>query len=136
MGVDKQTNFILFKANQGEKVTDKTAYQFVPAKLADIDPRLGQTIIALGGDETNAVAVGRVISLEMKESGVGTSTIKYLSSINTDVSTKELVDGSPAFNLSGDVIGFKLSADSSKVFVPVSILKKEQTLLTEASKAQ
>lgn len=136
MGVDKQTNFILFKANQGEKVTDKTAYQFSPAKLSDVDPRLGQTIIALGGDETNAVAVGRVISLDMKESGVGTSTIKYLSGINTDISTKELVDGSPAFNLSGDVIGFKLSADSSKVFVPVSILKKEQTLLTEASKAQ
>lgn len=135
MGVDKQTNFILFKANQGEKVNDKTSYPFSPAKFADADPKLGQTLIALGGDETNAVAVGRILSLEMKESGVGTSTIKYLSGITTDVSTKDLVDGSPAFNLSGDVVGFKLSSDSSKVFVPVSILKKEQTVLTEASKS-
>ncbi|KND47751.1 MAG: hypothetical protein AB201_02335 [Parcubacteria bacterium C7867-006] len=136
MGVDKQTNFILFKANQGEKVTDKTSYPFSPAVLGDSDPKLGQTIIALGGNDTNAIAVGRVISLDMKESGVGTSTIKYLSGINTDISIKDLVDGSPAFNLSGDVIGFKLSSDASKVFVPVSILKKELSTLNEASKAQ
>ncbi len=136
VGINKQTDFVLFKANQGDKVTDKTAYPFSPAKLSDVDPKLGQTIIALGGDETNAVAVGRVISLDMKESGVGSSTIKYLSGINTDVLTKELVDGSPAFNLSGDVVGFKLSSDSSKIFVPVSILRKEQTLLMESAKAQ
>lgn len=132
MGTDKQTNFILFKANQG----DKNSYVFSPAKLGDYDPKLGQTVIALGGDDTNAVTVGRVISLDMKESGIGTSTTKYLSGINTDVSTKELVDGSPAFNLSGDVVGFKLSADSSKTFVPVSILKKEQSALFESSKIQ
>lgn len=136
VSVEKQTNFILFKVNQGEKVTDKTAYQFLPAKISDADPRLGQTIIALGGDETSAVAVGRIISLDMKETGVGTSTTKYLSAINTDVSTKELVDGSPAFNLSGDVIGFKLSDGSSKAFVPSSILKKEIASLMESLKAQ
>ncbi len=136
IGLDKQTNFILFKANQGEKVTDKTSYPFSPAVLGDSDPKLGQTIIALGGDNVNAVAVGRVISLDMKESGTGTSTIKYLSGINTDVSTKDLVDGSPAFNLSGGVIGFKLSSDVSKVFVPVSILKKELSVLNEVLKAQ
>lgn len=136
VGLDKQTNFILFKANQGDKVTDKTAYVFSPATLSDADPKLGQTVISLGGDETNAVSVGRVISLDMKESGVGTSTIKYLSGINTDIATKDLVDGSPAFNLSGDVVGFRLSDDVSKTFIPVSILKKELTVLNEVVKAQ
>lgn len=136
IGLDKQTNFLLFKANQGDKVTDKTAYQFSPALLGDADPKLGQTVIALGGNETNAVSVGRVISLDMKESGVGTSTIKYLSGINTDITTKDLVDGSPAFNLSGDVVGFRLSDDSSKTFIPVSILKKELIVLNDTSKTQ
>lgn len=136
MGVDKQTNFILFKANQGEKVTEKTSYQFYPVVLSDVDVKLGQTIIALGGIEDNAISVGRVLSLDMKETGYGTSTIKYLSGINTDVSTKDLIDGSPAFNLSGDVVGFKLSNDSSKVFVPVSILKKELNVLNDLKKVQ
>ncbi len=136
MGLDKQTNFILFKANQGDKVTEKTAYVFSPAVLGDSEPKLGQTVISLGGSESNSVAVGRVISLDMKESGVGTSTTRYLSGINTDVSTKDLVDGSPIFNLSGDVIGFRLSDEASKVFVPVSILKKEIPILNEVSKTE
>jgi S1-C subfamily serine protease len=134
VGIDKQTNFLLFKANQGEKVTDKTAYPFSVAQLSDSDPKLGQTIIALGGEVTNAVSVGRVISFDMKESGVGTTSTKYLSGINTDLSTKDLIDGSPAFNLSGDLVGVKLSDESSKVFVPVSILKKEITILNEPAK--
>lgn len=134
IGVDKQTNFILFKANQGEKITEKTSYPFFVGKFSDVDAKLGQTIIALGGDETNAVSVGRVISFDMKESGVGTSTTKYLAGLETDLVVKDLVSGSPVFNLSGDVIGFKLSADSSKVIVPVSILKKELSILNDTTK--
>lgn len=136
IGLNKQTNFILFKANQGDKVTDKTAYVFSPAVLSDTDPKLGQTVIALGGTETNAVSVGRIISLDVKESGTGTSTIKYLSAINTDISTKDLIDGSPSFNLSGDLVGLRLSDDVSKTFIPVSILKKELSVLNEVSKTQ
>jgi S1-C subfamily serine protease len=136
VGLDKQTNFILFKANQGEKITEKTSYPFSPVKLSDSDPKLGQTIIGIGGDDTNAVSVGRAISLDMKETTVGTTTTKYLSGINTDLSTRDLLDGSPAFNLSGDLVGVKLSPDSSKVFVPVSILKKEISLLNDSSKSQ
>lgn len=136
VGVDKQTNFILFKANQGEKITEKTSYPFSVAKFSDADAKLGQTIIALGGDETNSVSVGRVISFDVKESGVGTSTTKYLAGLETDLIVKDLVSGSPVFNLSGDVIGFKLSSDSSKVIVPVSILKKELSLLNDSTKTQ
>lgn len=136
IGLDKQTNFILFKANQGDKVTEKTAYAFSPAVLSDADPKLGQTVIALGGEDTNIVIVGRITSLDVKDSGVGTSSIKYLSGINTDLSTKDLVGGSPAFNLSGDLVGFRLSDDASKTFVPVSILKKEILILQDNTKNQ
>jgi S1-C subfamily serine protease len=122
MGVSKDTNFLLFKAVLPEK---GPAYAFIPASLGDATPKLGQTLIGLGGDESNSVAVGRVLSLDMKDSGVGTSTVKYLAGINTDISTTDLVPGSPVFNLSGDVVGMRLSLNDPKSFTPVSILKKE-----------
>ncbi len=130
LGENKTTNFMLLKAVMPEKTT----YSFVPVVLADKDPKLGQTIIGLGGDVSNTVSVGRVSSLLMKDATVGTTTTKYLGTIDTDVSSKDLVDGSPAFNLSGDVIGIKLSLDTTKSFTPVSILKKELPGLIETPK--
>ncbi len=134
-GVDKQTNFIVFKAVLPEKTADgKAQYIFSPATLSVSQPVLGQTLTALGGQDTNAVAVGRVVSLDMKETTVGTTTSKYLSGIDIDIITKDLVNGSPVFNLSGAVVGMKLSSESSKIFVPVSILNKEMSLLVSSSK--
>ncbi|MCX6701612.1 MAG: S1C family serine protease [Candidatus Zambryskibacteria bacterium] len=138
-GIDKQTNVILFKAVQPEKTTGNTIpniYIFIPAVFSSTEPKLGQTLIGIGGETINAVSVGRVTSLDMKESGTGTSTVKYLVNINTDLSTSNLTDGSPVFNLSGDVVGVKLSLDASKSFTPVSVLKKEIVTLTEVPKTQ
>lgn len=140
LGVSKDTNFILFKANVSDK--DKTStstpakapYVFVPAVFGGEAPKLGQTVIGLGGDLKNSVAVGRVISLDMRDSGTGTSTVSYLSQINTDISTKDLVNGSPVFNLSGDLVGVRLTSDTAGSFTPISILKKELPTLTEATK--
>src|SRR3989344_83751 len=126
--LDKQTNFILFKVVQEKKKTGteiESNYIFVPAVLSDKEPKLGQTLTSLGGEINNSVSVGRVISLDMKESGTGTSTVKYLASINTDISSTNIINGSPAFNLSGDVVGVKLSLDASRSFTPVSLLKSE-----------
>ena len=125
-GVDKQTNFILFKTVAPEK----TPYVFVPVTLSASIPKLGQTVISLGGDTSNAVSVGRVTSLLMKDSGTGTTTTQYLDSIDTDVSTKDLVNGSPVLNLSGEVIGVALSDDTSKSFTPIAMLTKELLVLT------
>jgi len=129
-GVDKQTNFILFRAVQPEK----NPYTFAPAVFGDNEPKLGQTLTSLGGETNNSVSVGRVVSLEMKESGTGTSTVKYLVNINTDISSTGLVPGSPTFNLSGDVVGIKLSLDALKSFTPISVLKKELGILLEPPK--
>ena len=133
-GVDKQTNFILFKAIQSVSTSTKP-YTFISAIFAESEPKLGQTLISLGGDTTNAVSVGRVVSLQMKESTTGTTTAKYLGNIETDLSTKDIVSGSPIFNLSGDVVGVKLSSDTSKLFTPMSLLKKELVTLTESIKS-
>ncbi len=123
-GLDKQTNFIVFKAVQPTSTSTKPV-NFVPAILGVNEPQLGQTLISLGGDTSNAVSIGRAINLNMKDSGTGSSTIKYLSSIEADVASKDLVDGSPIFNLSGEIVGIKLASDSSKTFTPIAVLKKE-----------
>jgi S1-C subfamily serine protease len=132
LGVDRQTNFIVFKPS----IPEKSTYVFVPATFSDSEPKLGQTLVGLGGEDSNSIAVGRVVSLDTKNDIVGTSTVKYLAGINTDTSTRDLTDGSPFFNLSGDIVGLKISPDSSRSVLPSSILKKEIVSLTESSKSQ
>jgi len=136
VGVDKQTDFLLFRAKVDKPKDEKDAYTFVPASFSDSEPKLGQTVISLGGSISNAVVVGRIISLDIKESGVGTSTTKYLASIETDLSTRDLVFGSPLFNLSGDVVGMKITGEISRNFVPSSVLKREIPILNPAPKAE
>ena len=75
--LDKQTNFAMFKVVKPEKST----YNFVSATLADNEPKLGQTLTSLSGETNNSVSVGRVVSLIMKESGTGTSTVRFLGII-------------------------------------------------------
>jgi S1-C subfamily serine protease len=135
MGIDRQTNFILFKANE-KLEKDKTPYAFSPAKFSDADPKLGQTVISVGGSVSNAVAIGRTVSLIQKDSTIGTTTTKYLATVETDLSTKDLYTGSPLFNLSGDVIGMKISGEASKSFIPGALLKKDINTLSEPTKAQ
>ncbi|MFA5889003.1 MAG: serine protease [Candidatus Paceibacterota bacterium] len=132
IGMDKPTNFILFKVVLPEKIS----YVFVPTIFSDKELKLGQTLTSLGGESNNSVSVGRVVSLDTKESGTGTSTIKYITSINTDISGGNLLSGSPIFNLSGDIVGVKLSFDASKSFTPISVLKKELGILLETTKTQ
>ncbi len=132
LGVDKKTNFILFKVVQD----DKKPYAFVPATIGSVLPQLGQSVISIGGDSKNATAVGRVTSLTMKDATVGTTTTKYLGEIETDVSSKDLVDGSALLNLSGEIIGIELTSDNPKSFTPIALLQKELPILLEPVKAQ
>lgn len=99
-----------------------TTYTFSPAQIASADLQLGQTIIGIGGDSSNAVAVGRVISLDTKNNIIGTTTTKYIDSVETDTSFKNISDGSSFFNLSGNLVGLKLSQTGSGAFTPISIV--------------
>ncbi len=128
IGVDKSTTFLLFVPLT--KVATTTS--FVSATFASADPQLGQTVVALGGDTTNAVAVGRVISMSDKTVTVASTTTSIVSSIETDVPTKDIVPGSPLFNLSGSVVGFELAGDISKTFTSINILKRELPTLVQS----
>ncbi len=133
-GIEKQTNFIMFKPVVVE--ADASKYVFTPASITDVEPKLGQTLISVGGNTTNTIAIGRALTLINKDLTVGTTTTKYLSTIDTDLPTKDLLSGSPLFNLSGDVVGMKPSSDSGKIFVSAVVLKREIASLTEASKTE
>lgn len=132
-GVEKQTNFIMFKPVVAE---EPSKYVYTPATISDVEPKLGQTLIAVGGNTTNTIAIGRALTLNTKDLTVGTTTTKYLSTIDTDLPTKDLLNGSPLFNLSGDVVGIKPSSDAGKIFVSSVVLKREIASLTEASKTE
>jgi S1-C subfamily serine protease len=121
LGLDLNTNSQFFKVN----LPATTTYAFSPAVVSPADLQLGQTVIGLGGETTNSVAVGRVVSLNMKDSTIGTTTTKYVSAIETDTSFKNILDGSPFFDLSGDLVGLKLSVTDNGVFTPITTISKE-----------
>lgn len=132
IGVDKNTNIIIFRAVQPEKA--EKPYVFSPSMLSDTEPKLGQTLVSIGGNETNSIAVGRVSFFNIKESTVGTTTTKYVSGIDMDIIAKDIVSGSPLINLSGDIVGLSLLGGSSKSFIPISMIKKEIAILNELTK--
>jgi len=128
LGVDRKTNFILFvplKQNQVKSL--------VPASFSDKDPQLGQSVITLGGETQNAVAVGRVSFLNIKDTS---TTTKSVVSIETDIQSRDGVVGSPLFNFSGDIVGIQFTRESSKSFDPVNILNRELPILTSSQKNQ
>src|SRR6185369_2498892 len=90
------TNTVFFKIN----LPEKTPYNFASVKPASGDLKLGQTVIGLGGDTQDAVAVGRVTSFVLKDITVGTTTTKVISNVESDATSKDFTVGSPFFNLS------------------------------------
>lgn len=120
----RESNFITFKV----KPEDSKKINITQASFSAPDPLLGQSIISVGGSRVNAVSVGRIVSLNIKDSTVGTTTTKYLSSIETDISpTKDIVSGSPLFNLSGDIVGIQANSNIPRTFTSSQILKKEMS---------
>ena len=128
-GIDKKTNFIIFKFSDPLSTSTKNALAVI--NFSNTDPKLGQTVISLGGYGSNVSSVGRITSLDIKDETVGTTTSKVLVNISTDVSIKDLVSGSPLLNLSGEIIGIKLFDDSSKLFTPTKILQTELETLKD-----
>ncbi len=118
---DKKSQIGFFLAKPKDK------YVFSPSSLAGSDAKLGQSVIAIGGDEVNSVATGKVTTLNTLS--VSTTT-KIITSIETDLSSKDLVYGGPLLSLSGEVLGISSSDFSSaRIFIPSSVLKTEVSLI-------
>lgn len=113
---DAENKIAIFTVIKDQKNPLKTE----PATLGTGEPQLGQSIITLDGKEKNTVSIGRIVGINK-----GGAEGKDITSIETDISTPASVFGAPLVNLSGDVIGLRVSHDSpTQTFLPASTIKK------------
>jgi S1-C subfamily serine protease len=121
VSANKRSDVGFFLAKPKEK------YNFVPIALSSVDPKLGQSVVVIGGDSVNAISTGKITTVNTLETS---TTTKIITSIETDVSSKDLVYGGPLLSLSGEVLGMSLSDFSSlKVFIPSYVIKREASLI-------
>lgn len=108
------SRFVLLKA-----VSDKKDFSFSPVSIGDSNSlKLGQAIVAVGGGVENTVAIGIVSKItrqEVPDAGSTTSpkVIAPVISIDSTISEKNLLVGSPVLSLSGDVVGIRTILDDS-----------------------
>jgi S1-C subfamily serine protease len=108
-------------------------YTFYPAILGDSDGlKIGQTLIAISGKDSNAASIGRIFQLTF-----GTDK-KTVQNILSDIKISKSHFGSPALNLSGEVVGFEApigDSDTEYSYIPINIVKASATkALEELSK--
>ncbi|KKU67421.1 MAG: hypothetical protein UX89_C0015G0012 [Parcubacteria group bacterium GW2011_GWA2_47_16] len=128
---DTVSGIVLFRPVFTEK-TKLTV--FIPAKLADASSlKLGQTIIALGGEKVS-VATGIVSNLSdvpsASTSATDATSTPATSSrnshrlIQTDINSVGKTFGSIIVNLSGDVVGIRTvsAGTATNVFLPASLI--------------
>lgn len=124
---DKRSDIGFFKAKPANP------YIFSPIAFASADPKLGQSMVVIGGNTTNAISVGRVTVLSTKDLDPVAGT-KYVASFTSDISPVDIVYGGPVFSLSGELLGLSISVfPSSKIYIPAALVKRE-VLLLEAPK--
>lgn len=129
---------LLNQTSSGERysVLEIAPDQTMPQNFAKVsfgnsqNLKLGQSIIALSGQNSNMVSTGIVTSLEtaegsLDETEVDSSTVptEEISVITTSVDPNKIVAGAILLNLQGDLVGFKRSSLSDMTsFSPSSQL--------------
>ena len=103
---------------------DKGTIMFTPPIFSAAALKLGQAVVALSGEDTNAVSTGIISSLVEKaaaDAGGASVPAKTLAAIRTDIRSLELAQGSILLNLSGEVIGMNAGAGISarNAFLPI-----------------
>lgn len=101
-------------------------YTFYPASLGKSDTlKLGQTVIAVAGKESNSVTISRVSKLDKDDAGKVTEII-------TDVSSSRAQKGSPLLNLNGEAVGLEAPIAENATTISYIPITKVQTLLAKA----
>ncbi len=123
---DQAVGLVFFQVLLQDK--EKGVYRFMIPKFNQSELKLGQAVVALSGDETNAVSTGIISNLVYKnvqkpdDAATSTPTVgKELSLIKTDLRSNELVSGSILLNLSGEMIGLNAGSLSANrnTFLPI-----------------
>lgn len=120
------------------KVSDVDATQtFSAITLGNSDVlQLGQTVIALGGKQKEAVAIGRIISTDQAPSGPAATSTRTISVVETDTPLRDTVAGSALLNLNGDMIGFENFEPNLKIesgYAAINVAKREHPEFFDSS---
>ena len=108
------------------------SYTFYPAILGNSDTlKLGQTIIAIGGKQSNSVSIGRISQIQKNDKAISTEII-------SDIAVSKSQLGSPIINTSGEIVGIEKPINESQNFIsyiPISAVKSSlKTALAELAK--
>jgi hypothetical protein len=127
IGVDDVGNLAFFQTPEDSR----TSLPSEPVKLGTSDPKLGQTVIMIEGQDKDVITIGRVSSFVFTDPSASADDQSPLR-INTDVTAKTQVVGSPIVNLSGEIVGVRVGAaeGSTISFTPLSILRQALTAQT------
>ncbi len=114
----------------------KTAMTF-SANSIDMrnSPQLGQTVIAIGGKEKEAVAIGRLSSVNVEPQTTASSTNTVLS-VETDTPLRDLVPGSILLTLNGEIVGFENFGQGTNVetlYTSIVVLRRENPSFFETT---
>ena len=119
---DTESGLVFMKIGKAQN----EQYTFYPVSLGDAGKlKLGQSVIAIGGKQSNSVSVGRVS--QVTSSGADGS----VRLISTDISKNRSLFGSSLVNLNGEVVGLEApmeEGDSSLSYIPASTLKSSLEL--------
>lgn len=117
--IDNARGLVFMKVSLPKNSTLK--YTFYPANFGDSDLlKIGQTLVTISGRESNAVSIGRIRQLEMSKDK------KTVEGIISDIQIDRSSPGSPAMNLSGEIVGVEapfLDSDSRYSYIPINAIK-------------
>lgn len=125
--VDEKNGLVFMKVSVPQNESPK--YTFYPTTFGDSDAlKVGQTLVAISGKDSNAVSIGRVFQLAFSEDK------KIVTNILSDIKILKTHLGSPAVNLSGEVIGLEApftELETEYSFTPINIIKTATTKALE-----
>jgi len=125
--VDSVNGLVFIKTSVPQGETPK--YTFYPTVFSNSDGlKIGQTLVVISGRDSNAVSIGRIYQLTLGQDK------KTVTSILSDLKISKTHLGSPAVNLSGEVIGLESpfnEIDTEYSFVPINVVKLATTKALE-----
>jgi S1-C subfamily serine protease len=117
--VDSQNGLVFMKISVPQTINPKPV--FSPAIFGNSDNlKIGQTIVSIGGRESNSVTIGRIRQLSQSDDK------KTITSINSDIVVGRATPGSSILNLSGEVVGYEapvLEGETRFSYYPANNIK-------------
>lgn len=117
--VDNERNLVFMKISISKNETPK--YTFFPAVFGNSDGlKIGQSLVVISGRDSNAASVGRVFQLTFGDDK------KTVTNVLSDIKISKSHFGSPALNLSGEVVGIEASFgefETEYSFIPINVIK-------------